>query len=524
MRLASTATVAAAAALLLLSPLAGAAPCRFAKLFSCRDFTSNPASVEQFFAAVFEWEANFIQNAQSPGLNTTLDGLPLNYTTGETWGPPHPFSAASKESLHVGLLALAANGNAAAVAMLGGRPAVLEALSNKISAYDSFNQRYPAYGCFLPWFVVSNGQLEPSPGGWINPYRTPGLDNGELIWAVYAAAIALNNTGEGQLSSRYMDFFLCQANAAKTIFYEGQGNVAAVTEILNVTAPVAAGNYNTTGGGYLNDPYEGETLTVLLDLFADWDSDPSERELMWEVKRPMLQAATYPVAGSSAGILVQKGFWASSHEQWKTMLLPYFDAPIVKAVFENTERARLYDASVTGMPGLHASINDVTNGSEDIPDYVSPCGIPQIAFQPVFRRDLLTGYGGWAVFLHNSTAGACWLLNYLQAPRMQNPLGATEAINVNGTEISPLTTWDSKVTTVMGMLGGVVDLVRQGLMARQDSYSGTSSYERFLTVISREYGMVFGGNSTLPGSDMPFALPAVQVPTGSLSDWQSCTL
>ncbi len=46
---------------------------------------------------------------------------------------------------------------------------------------------------------------------------------------------------------------------------------------------------------------------------------------------------------------------------------------------------------------------------------------------------------------------------------MQGPYGSTEAINVNGTEISPLVTWDSKITTVLAMLGGVSNLVEDGL-------------------------------------------------------------
>jgi len=46
---------------------------------------------------------------------------------------------------------------------------------------------------------------------------------------------------------------------------------------------------------------------------------------------------------------------------------------------------------------------------------------------------------------------------------MQGPFGSTEAINVSGTEISPLVTWDSKITTVLAMLGGVSNLVEDGL-------------------------------------------------------------
>ena len=40
-------------------------------------------------------------------------------------------------------------------------------------------------------------------------------------------------------------------------------------QVLNISAPVSRANY-VQGAGELNDPYEGETMTVLLDLFGDF--------------------------------------------------------------------------------------------------------------------------------------------------------------------------------------------------------------------------------------------------------------
>ena len=48
-----------------------------------------------------------------------------------------------------------------------------------------------------------------------------------------------------------------------------------VCQVLNVTAPVTRENY-AQGSGELNDPYEGETMTVLLDLFGDFAGKCSE--------------------------------------------------------------------------------------------------------------------------------------------------------------------------------------------------------------------------------------------------------
>jgi len=219
-------------------------------------------------------------------------------------------------------------------------------------------------------------------------------------------------------------------------------------------------------------------------------------------------------------------------------MLPYLDVPLVRGVFENCEKARTIDAAASGLPGLLASVNDVTNGSIDIPDYDGATGIPALAFEPVPRRDVVTPYGAWALMLHNVTAGLCWYGNMLSAPRMQSTYGSTEAVAVNGTMISPLTTWDSKITTVLALLGGVVDLVRQGLRGIPDAPHftpvqrmaaaaagggvghgpGHSAYDRFAEVIYREHQRVFGDDVS---TSIPFALPTTPVPS-ILSDWDTC--
>ena len=43
--------------------------------------------------------------------------------------------------------------------------------------------------------------------------------------------------------------------------------------------------------------------------------------------------------------------------------------------------------------------------------------------------------------------------------------GSTESTRVDGTGVSALVTWDSKVTTVVAILGGVSDIVRQKMRA-----------------------------------------------------------
>jgi hypothetical protein len=249
----------------------------------------------------------------------------------------------------------------------------------------------------------------------------------------------------------------------------------------------------------------------------------------------------------------QEGFWFSTHEQWKGLLLPYFsdELDIVRRVFHNAEIVRTIDAYTSNAPGLLASINDVTDGSEDIPDYISAAGIPGISFQSIDRRDIITPYGSFGLMQHNLSAGLCWYNNMLQGPRMQSGYGSTEAINVNGTEISPLTTWDSKITTVLAMLGGIGHITQRGLLREPDvvpkayasiepisaetalrSSTGSSylkegvvfgnAYERFVYILRREHELLFGAGA-LEGEDIPIQLPRTAVPQDALSDWSlSC--
>lgn len=43
----------------------------------------------------------------------------------------------------------------------------------------------------------------------------------------------------------------------------------------------------------------------------------------------------------------------------------------------------------------------------------------------------------------------------------KDPYGSTESTRVDGKGVSALVTWDSKVTTVLSLMNGVVDLVRE---------------------------------------------------------------
>jgi hypothetical protein len=190
----------------------------------------------------------------------------------------------------------------------------------------------------------------------------------------------------------------------------------------------------------------------------------------------------------------------------------------VTKVFRNAEKARVFDAFASKLPGLQASINDVTNGSQEIPDYASACGIASLSWQEIQRRDLMTPYGSYGLFLHEPAVGFCWYNNMLQGPRMQSKFGSTEAINANGTEISPLTTWDSKITTVLAMLGGIGTINANALKRAADPEYKTA-YDRFVYVVNREHELLFGDIKEVHGDNIPFQVPNTPVPTDALPDW-----
>jgi hypothetical protein len=200
------------------------------------------------------------------------------------------------------------------------------------------------------------------------------------------------------------------------------------------------------------------------------------------------------------------------------MLLPYFteELKIVKTLYHNAEVVRTMNAVSTKSPGLLASINDVTDGAEVIPDYISATGIPEVGTQEVQRTDVITPYGTFGLMMQDLSVGLCWYNNMLKATRMQGPYGSTEAINVNGTEISPLVTWDSKITTVLAMLGGVGGITKNALKKESDLIYGTS-FDRFVYVLDREYQLVFRDTAE-KGSDIPLQLPVDRVPE-VMSNW-----
>jgi hypothetical protein len=155
--------------------------CRFSPQFTQAEVLS---STEAFVSDLLYWEGRFHQN--NVGYNgangMTYDGTLLNTRTGVAdINGLHPFSAASKESLHVMILAHAISGNPLAARFLSPErpkqaPAIaFDIMQKKLHTYLGFNRTYPGFGGFLPWFLANETDIRPTLD-WMN--RVPALDNG----------------------------------------------------------------------------------------------------------------------------------------------------------------------------------------------------------------------------------------------------------------------------------------------------------------------------------------------------------
>uniref|UniRef100_A0A914W241 Endo-beta-1,2-glucanase SGL domain-containing protein n=1 Tax=Plectus sambesii TaxID=2011161 RepID=A0A914W241_9BILA len=188
---------------LLLTKAALAQDCNFAQSYSLDDLFKNPVAQDSFLLSASYWEGKFATDRV--GLNyasaLTYDGTPIDYDTGLPHKGLHEFSAASKESVHVSLLALALDGKSAFAVNFfqsGAESAgwsgsvqdyVIDQLTKKITSYENFNKQYPGFGGYIPWYAVNDTGMHLL---WDWQNRVPSLDNGELIWGLIAAVQVLS--------------------------------------------------------------------------------------------------------------------------------------------------------------------------------------------------------------------------------------------------------------------------------------------------------------------------------------------
>ncbi|CAF0823658.1 unnamed protein product [Didymodactylos carnosus] len=496
--------------------------CRFADLFTIDDLLYNRNNaIHHFKMNISLWEGKF---GNGVGYNNvtgiTYDGHKIDHETGNLHENLQFWTAASKEALHVNILTLYLLDDQYAKMFFNNAPIdhIIDILTKKINSYDDFHRRYPGFGGFLPWFAA-NGTNMNLLDAWRD--KVPGLDNGQLIWSILSLIISLNNKNYTNLAKRYQDRIDLMINTSIPVFYDGNGGIRCVTKIRNMTdesQQFNKSNYFTDGDCYLDDPYEGELMAYFMDLYAPWikyNYTIDEREKIWLKKQAKLKRVEY--VNENENITVQQGYWFSSHEQWKYFYLPYMDIPIQRRLFMNGEKARTMHSNKNHIPGLYASVaSTVPNDTYNV-EYLSACGIQSIASEPVLHMTTITPYASFPVILADETIGLIWYLNMLHGSSMQNVYGSTEATNITGTAISPVITWDSKVTTVVAMLSKkLIDENRQLLI-----YNGL--YERFYTITDREWKRVFG-QTNLNGEHIPLSLPSVHLSKSNLNDFSQCRL
>ncbi|KXN83534.1 hypothetical protein AN958_01243 [Leucoagaricus sp. SymC.cos] len=493
-------------------------PCRFASQWTPERILASPQSFED---DLLYWEGKFHQHNVS--YNTvngmTFDGTLLDMTTGlyRVEGL-HTFSAASKESLHFMILAHVIEGKPGAVRwILSGlgdddagdtekaRTVALAILQKKWESYNQFNKTFPGFGGFLPWFAHS--EFTPLIPTWDWNNRVPALDNGENIWGIYATIEALQNVGKKEYTDLaakwegYLDYL--KITAAKghpvgdmKIFYHGSGRICAVTAIGNQSLPI-----DHPDQSYICEGLDSGGNPFMFFLYLFGNLNQTAKNALLEFKRPQLVSIDWSVPGYE-NVTVQKGFWFSAHENWGWMQLPYIDVPLMndvnafKDLYINMEHARTCDSQAKGLPGMFASINNSTDQNGEI-------------------IGLITPYSTMNTMVVNKIVGYLWWHNMARAKRMQNLYGSSESTRIDGTATSAFVSGDSKITTVNGILGGVILLVRTRMQRE-------GVYDEFTRVVSNEYKRVF--DRPLNGQTQDFCLPEAEVTDTGLVDFTICTL
>eukprot|EP00930_Biecheleria_cincta_P072450 TRINITY_DN5984_c0_g1_i1.p1 TRINITY_DN5984_c0_g1~~TRINITY_DN5984_c0_g1_i1.p1 ORF type:complete len:748 (+),score=132.91 TRINITY_DN5984_c0_g1_i1:81-2324(+) len=507
--------------------------CAFATSYMCADWRHEDVQRAYISDALAAERGFFAAPGVSydPDTGLSQDGSRFDFFSGAV-DAHHGlgFSAPSKEMIQISLLALSlATEDTGLVTYT--REEALDLLTKKVQMFEDFDASFPAFGGYLPWFCsrgsksTSDGKTacrtEQDPPGPLAPVsdwtdRLPSLDNGQLAWAAYSAANALSDlaakeNGEQQarivdLARRWQKRVDRMKSTAVPLFYNGNGtgNIRIIAHLKNLSQDAANSPNNafTVDNMVLNLPFEGELMVVWMTLFADWSGYPSngarEKALIWADKRKHLFALNYTTK-EGENITVQRGFWASAHEQWKLLVLPYLDIPLVKQVFANTERARLINSIDNDYPGLFAS----SHAPEDAhclqdSDYCSDYGVGPMAQLPVqvnANKLSVTPYAAFPAILIDPGAGLAWYNTMLRLPQMQTTAGSVESSDLAGNQVAPFLTWDAKATTVLAMLGGTGPktrkyLERDGLLQQFKSYVGDM------------YTSVFGGKKlTADSSD-----------------------
>lgn len=89
----------------------------------------------------------------------------------------------------------------------------------------------------------------------------------------------------------------------------------------------------------------------------------------------------------------------------------------------NAEHVRTCNSFYNSTPGLYASVNNITNTTDDtITSYISAAGIPIIANITEQYLEVVAPYAVWPVLLADVKVGVSWLWNMIRGKKMQSKL------------------------------------------------------------------------------------------------------
>jgi hypothetical protein len=173
-----------------------------------------------------------------------------------------------------------------------------------------------------------------------------------------------------------------------------------------------------------------------------------------------------------------QAYWGSAHESWAWLFLPFRDLPEYRQLFRLREIIRSNDARERGFPGFPSSTNKPGDSG-----YISDAGIQGVGTQDCRDNDVFAVYGAFPLLLEFSKStdnnthniGLAWLLNMLQAPKMQGPLGGGESSMHDGSDVSYMKTIDGTFPVLLALMGGIDietafmmrDSGKEGLMSRE---------------------------------------------------------
>lgn len=485
---------------------------RFAPAYRISEVVNNPMKAKAFVRDYMLGEKNFFAIARDEKSGITYDGYHLDPCTGKAV-KVRALSAPSKECLDIAILVKALEGNPTiALVMTGGdvkkaEKMAVDILAKKIVSYECFYRDFPGYGGFMPWILLGE-KITPAKD-WVE--YLPSLDSGEWAWTLLLAEMILREKGYIKLADRYAAYNkILMRNVVKILYDSTAGKVRADVRICDIrsadsryeTASEKSGHLDFLSGEH--GVHEGSMMVLYVSLFGkDLPDDAVER--IWSsiaMKRVEHKYGT-----------TWQGYYASAHESWAYLIIPFRDVEGYRQLFKIREIIRSQNAAERGYPGFATSAYEPGHIA-----YLDGAGIEGVASQPIRNNHMFVVYGAFPMLLHFATRehpyekniGLAWLLNMLKGNKMQGPLGAAESGSNDGKFVAIVKTIDGTFPNIIALAGGL-----EKETARMLRNHGV--YDKFIQIIEHEYRETFGAE--LLREPVDFALPSASVPMDGIPDY-----